>query len=151
MSSLVCVVDASVAVKLFLAEPLANEAINLFTILATDPNSVFHVPDLFYVETANIFWKQVQHGARSPAQCRADHAALRSLRLRATPTFDLADDALALAAAHGVTAYDACYVALAQRLGVSFITADDKLVRKFSGSGFSVLWLGGWTPSGATP
>jgi len=151
MSSLVCVVDASVAVKLFVAEPLADEAISLFTILTTDPNSVFHVPDLFYVETANIFWKQVRNGALSPAQCHADHAALRSLRLRATPTFDLADEALALATTHGVTAYDACYVALAQRHGVSFITADDKLVRKFSGSTVSVEWLGSWTPPDDTP
>jgi predicted nucleic acid-binding protein len=52
----ICVVDASVAVKLYLAEPLATEAIALFGLL-TAPVTVFHVPDLFYVECANIFWK----------------------------------------------------------------------------------------------
>lgn len=42
---LVCVVDASVAVKLHLAEPLAGEAHALFACLA-DATTVFHVPDL---------------------------------------------------------------------------------------------------------
>ncbi len=51
-----CVVDASVAVKLYLAEPLAAEAAALFALLV-DPANVFHVPDLFYIECANIFWK----------------------------------------------------------------------------------------------
>ncbi len=46
MMPLRCVVDASVAIKLYLAEPLAAEAYALFACLA-DPTTVFHVPDLF--------------------------------------------------------------------------------------------------------
>ena len=44
---LVCVVDASVAIKLYLAEALAAEAHALFAHLA-DPNTVFHAPDYEY-------------------------------------------------------------------------------------------------------
>jgi predicted nucleic acid-binding protein len=140
------VVDASVAVKLFLAEPLSGQAIDLFALLAGDPAVVFHVPDLFYAECANIFWKQCQRGNCTPAKAQIDQANVCLLRLQATPTSGLAADALAIALAHGITAYDACYVALAQRLGVTFITADEKLVQKLSGAPYAVIWLGNWTP-----
>ena len=50
-----------------------------------------------------------------------------------------------------VTAYDACCVALAHRLGVSLITADNKLVNKLTGSPYPVTWLGAWAPPTASP
>ena len=49
-----CVVDASVAIKLVITEPLSNEAHALFAHLARDPAARFFVPDLFDVECANI-------------------------------------------------------------------------------------------------
>jgi len=146
---LVCVVDASVAVKLHLNEPLAGEAHALFANL-TDPTTLFHVPDLFYAESANILWKQVQKGSATVAKAAAHFAALAALPLQRTPTFDLAADALTIAAAQGITAYDACYVALAQRHGIFLLTADQKVVRKFAGATTAVLWLGNWTPPTAT-
>ncbi len=138
MSGQSWVVDASVAVKLFLVEPLASQATDLFALLAADATSVFHVPDLFYAEAANIFWKQYQRGSRSLAQAQVDYAALRALRLQVTPVFDLGAEALTIAATHGLSAYDACYLALAQRHGIMLITADNKLVNKLSGSPFSL-------------
>jgi predicted nucleic acid-binding protein len=144
------VVDASVAIKLYLAEPLATEAQALFARLA-DPTTIFHIPDLFYIESANVLWKQVQRGSATATQVASHYAALAALPLQRTPTFDLAADALALAAMHGITAYDACYVALAQRHGIPLITADDKLVRKLAGSNCSVTWLGDRTPPAPTP
>ena len=91
-----CVVDASVAVKLYLAEPLATEAVALFGLL-TDPVNVFHVPDLFYVECANIFWKYVQRHLATTAQTTGYLTSLKALPLQRTSTFDLVDDALSLA------------------------------------------------------
>lgn len=143
-------VDASVAIKLYLVEPLATEAHALFAYL-TDPTTIFHVPDLFYVESANILWKQVQRGSCTVGQAAAHYAALATLPLQRTPTFDLAADALTIAAAHGITAYDACYVALAQRHSIALLTADDKLVRKLAGSAAPVTWLGRWTPPVTAP
>jgi predicted nucleic acid-binding protein len=145
---LACVVDASVAVKLYLAEPLAVEAVALFGLLA-DPANVFHVPDLFYVECANIFWKYVRRGGASAAQVTAHLADLLSLPLRRVPMFDLAADTLTLALAHSITAYDASYVALARRMGVPLITADQRLERALVGTGLAVAWLGNWTPPAA--
>jgi predicted nucleic acid-binding protein len=81
------VIDASVAVKVFLPEPLAAEATALIG-LASDPANELHVPDLFYAECANIFWKQVQRGNASAFQVRADIVRLRGWPLTPTPTFD---------------------------------------------------------------
>jgi predicted nucleic acid-binding protein len=148
---LACVIDASVAVKLFLAEPLASQATDLFAVLTADFGSVFHVPDLFYAECANIFWTQCQWGGRSLTQAQADLVDLRSLRLQVTSTLDLVDDALVIAGTASITAYDACYVALAQRHGLALITADQRLVNKLSGGPHSLIWLGSWTPPVAGP
>ena len=52
-----CVVDASAGIKLFLDEPLSERADTLFDHLSDDPPARFHVPDLFFVECANILWK----------------------------------------------------------------------------------------------
>jgi predicted nucleic acid-binding protein len=145
-----CVVDASVAVKLYLAEPLAAEATALFGLL-TDPANVFHVPGLFYIECANTFWKYVQRGLATAIQATGYLASLKMLPLQRSPIFDLAEDALYLAIAHSITAYDACYVALANRLAVPLITADQKLEQKMKAVGQPVIWLGAWTPPMPTP
>ncbi|HKZ84931.1 MAG TPA: type II toxin-antitoxin system VapC family toxin, partial [Anaerolineae bacterium] len=55
-----CVVDASVGIKLFIAEPLSNLADALFAHLAADPPGRLMVPDLFFIECANILWKHVR-------------------------------------------------------------------------------------------
>lgn len=145
-----CVVDASVAVKLYLAEPLAAEAVSLFGLLA-DPASIFHAPDLFYIECANIFWKYVRRGLATAAQTLGYLASLKALPVQHTPTFDLAEEALNLAVAHGMTAYDVCYVALANRHTLPLITADQKLEKKLMAAGQSVIWLGAWKPPKSIP
>jgi predicted nucleic acid-binding protein len=131
--------------KPHLAEALSAEPQALFTCL-TDPASVFHVPDLFYAECANILWKQAQRGNCTPAHTTTHYAALARLPLQRTATADLCADALRLALAHGITAYDACYFALAQRQGVPLITADQKLAAKLAGLSLAPIWLGNWVP-----
>ena len=56
-----CVVDASVGIKLFLDEPLSERADALFDHLADEAPARFFVPDLFFIECANILWKYVQY------------------------------------------------------------------------------------------
>lgn len=136
-----CVVDASVGIKLVITESLSNEAHALFAHLARDPAARFFTPDLFDLECANLLWKHVQRSGYPPADAQLNLATLLALALQRIPATSLATDALALAIAHGITAYDASYVAAAHRLGVPLITADTKLVAKMAGTIFQVLDL----------
>jgi predicted nucleic acid-binding protein len=136
-----CVVDASVGVKLFVAEPLSDAAHALFTQLSADPHAQLHVPDLFYIECANILWKYVQRLGYPLKAAREDLAMLRALSLRSTPTALLLAASLEIAAAQKISAYDACYVALARQLRMPLVTADQKLVRTLVGLEVAVHWL----------
>ena len=98
-----CVVDASVAAQLYVPEPLTNQAVALFGMLA-QANTSFHVPDLFYAECAIIFWKKVQRAVCTPAESTKALSNILALPLHSTPAFDLAVDALTLALAHSISA-----------------------------------------------
>jgi predicted nucleic acid-binding protein len=136
-----CVVDASVGIKLCITEPLSAEAVALFALGAASPPIELYVPDLFYVECANILWKHVQRSGHPVGKAQKDILQLCLLRLHRTATADLASDALQLAITHVISAYDACYVALSRRLGLPLVTADDALVRKLTGAPFAILRL----------
>lgn len=142
-----CVVDASVAIKLFLIEPLAGQADALFAALAEDAGTRFYVPDLLYIECTNILTKYVRWHAYPLEDAERDLDNLLRLPLYAVPARDVAQDAIALAAAHGVSAYDAAYVALGRRLLLPVVTADETLVHRLAGSGLDVRWLGDWPQS----
>jgi predicted nucleic acid-binding protein len=140
--SLPCVVDASVGIKLFLVEPLADRADALFSALTDTPPARLYVPDLFYIECTNILWKYVRRFEYSPEAAQQDLADLVRLPLHSASTAALVEAALALALEHGTTAYDAAYVALAQKLSVPLVTADEALVRRLEDTGLDVRWLG---------
>jgi predicted nucleic acid-binding protein len=136
-----CVVDVSVGIKLFLVEDLSDRADRLFSRLTGYRPARFYVPDLFYVECANILWKYVRRFAYPPGNARQDVTDLRELALLTVSTSDLLEPALELALAHDITAYDACYAALAQQLDLPLVTADTSLVRKLRGSDVHVQTL----------
>lgn len=140
-----CVVDASVAIKLFLVEPLSPQADALFDRLTDMPPARFYVPDLFFVECANILWKYVRRFGYPLEAALHDMADLARLPLRVSPTADLVGNALKLAVAVDITAYDATYVALAQRLSLPLVTADEALVRRLAGIGVDARFLGDWS------
>jgi predicted nucleic acid-binding protein len=136
-----CVVDASVGIKLYIAEPLSERTDELFRQLATDPAAELVVPDLFYIECANILWKHVRRTGLPAARARQAVAELAKLGLRRVSTLELIADALDIALSQSITAYDACYVALAHRLGMPFVTADERLARLLAGTAYRVHWL----------
>ena len=137
-----CVVDASVGIKLFLAEEGSDAADALFAQLAQSPPARFYVPDLFYSECANILWKYVRRFGYPAGNARQDVADLLALRLQTVSTADVLAPALALAVQYDITAYDACYAALAQQLDLPLVTADSPLRRKLAGSGIAIHILG---------
>jgi len=74
----------------------------------------------------------------SPRAAEPDAATaltvLRNLNLQIEPLdWDALRKATAIAWAYRIALYDAAYVALAERLGFPFLTADEALLRKMKG------------------
>jgi predicted nucleic acid-binding protein len=123
-----CVVDTSVGIKHFISDPLSPKVNLLFDHLGYPQTEIF-VPDLFYIESANTFCKYVRARLYTAAEVRADLATLKALPLRVVSTADLMEEAVNIALAYGISAYDASYVALSQQVDPTLLTLDEKLVR----------------------
>ena len=132
------VLDASIGIKLFIDEEFSDKVHRLFAKLAEDPHAEIHVPDLFYIECANILMKYTRRFNRSLEDSLADIRDLNELTLKVTSTSQLIEDALKLAAARNLTAYDACYAVLAQKLEIPLITADFPLAKAIDWA----VWIG---------
>ncbi len=148
------VVDASVGVKLVLPEAHADQAAALFEQLNEAPPTTLYVPDLFYVECTNVLWKHVRRRELSAPAAAQGAAILHELKMSVVSTAELMLAALDLAVHHDISVYDACYVALSDRLRAPMITADERLVRKLAGAEHQIEWLGaarGSDFAGGTP
>lgn len=130
------VVDASVAIQMFLGEEHADAVADLFASEAT-----LRVTDLFHIECTNILWKRVTRGLYPALSARENLADLAAMRLPTTPTAEFMPRAFELGCAHRVTAYDACYLALAERYACPLITADMPLHAALAGSHITVLTI----------
>jgi predicted nucleic acid-binding protein len=91
------ILDASVGIKTRVAEPLSDRAAAIIRTL--DHGTTLGVPDLFFVECANVLWKYVRRIGYGAQKARADLERLLDLPLAVTPTADLAVEALDLAGA----------------------------------------------------
>ncbi|MEA2164415.1 MAG: hypothetical protein QOK37_2542 [Thermoanaerobaculia bacterium] len=127
MTSLV--LDASVIIKWYVPEDDFLAARSLRT-----PDMHFAAPDLLFVEFSNILWKLVRRGEIDQARAARAVSEVIAAPWVIHANRSLARDALDLAVAAGISAYDASYVALAMRLDTICVTADQKLVRKLEGT-----------------
>jgi predicted nucleic acid-binding protein len=134
------VADASVLIKLFLQEQDSDLAAALFATPST-AHLVRAVPDLVYLECANVLRTRVHRGLLTVAEAGAVAAQLSALPLAWYPTPPLLSDILGHAIGRQISAYDAAYVTLADALHLPLITADVTLAGKLSGTGISVLTL----------
>ncbi len=138
---LICVVDANVALKLFLTQPLSDRADDLFSCIESNAQARFYVPDFFYTECASILINYVRMKKHSPTQARRDIEDLQALSLRVVPSVPLLPLAVTIALDHRISGYDAIYVAVAAQIGAPLITADEKLVRAMQKTSYSVKSL----------
>ena len=136
------VVDTSVAVKIFVPEVLSAQAQAVFAQFASEDGAELIVPDFFFIECANVFWKWIRRSAYPKKDAQEHLHDLTGLGLTAIPAQLLADNALEIALKHQITAYDACYIAAAVQLQLPLITADKQLVRQVAKGSCEVQWLG---------
>jgi len=133
-----CVVDASVVVKWFVAEDHSDLATSVLR------NNDLIAPDLLWAEVGNIIWKKVNR--RELAE--TDAYSVLDLFLKApVATYNSAaiiTGALDIAIETGRTVCDCLYVALAAAKGCTMITADRRLFNALIGTRYSGLveWIG---------
>ena len=132
------VVDASDGIKLFVEEEFSDLVHQFFIKLANDSATEYYVPDLFYIECANILLKYTRRFNRPLEDALADLIDLNKLALKTTPSADLIEDSLLLASVKKLSAYDAAYAVLAQKLDLPLITADVHLARSIEWA----VWIG---------
>ena len=112
------VVDASAAISALLNSGPARLALG---------ESQLHVPHLIDVEVASGLRRMVVAGEIGEAVGWGALDAWRKLGLIRHPVFPLLDRIWQLRGS--ISAYDACYVALAENLGSTLLTADARISR----------------------
>ena len=129
--------DTNICIKQFIVDPLTPKVNQLFDCL--DDSAVeFFVPDLFYIECANVLWKYVRAKLYTAEQVQADLSDLKALRFQVTSTKELMNKAVQIGLDYGITAYDGCYVALSEQVTAPLLTLDERLVNSLTGSEFDV-------------
>ncbi|HWE05934.1 MAG TPA: type II toxin-antitoxin system VapC family toxin [Rhizomicrobium sp.] len=127
------VVDASVALKLFIAEVGSAEAEEI------QRTHDLIAPDLVLPELLNALWKARRLGLVGAEQARQIAAAIAQPFFAFVPSEELLDRAWAIAVALDHPAYDAFYIALAERERCVLFTADERLTRKTRRTSFTKL------------
>lgn len=135
------VVDASVAIKWFVPEPLSNEAERLL-----GGGDALFAPDFLLIEFGNIVWKKVRLGELARGDGNAAFAALRSGPVGLVGTTPLVERALHLAHEFGHPLYDCLYLATAEALAATVATADRRFfdLCTLSTMQSRIAWLGDW-------
>ncbi len=126
------VMDASVAAKWFTrhAEADREKALALREFHRTRRCRLV-VPEFGLLEILNA----IRFSPRAEeADISGALAVLRDLQLQVEPMdWDLLRKATAIAWAYRIALYDAAYIAVAERLGFPFLTADEALLKKMKG------------------
>ncbi len=130
------IVDASVATKWFVREGLHAEAL----LLLAQPDRLA-APDLIVAEVTNIAWKKCLRGEITRAHADAMAAAIGGYIAMLQPSFELAERALDLALSLNHPVYDCLYLACAESLGGTLISADVRFATALHGTRYAGLML----------
>lgn len=131
------VIDTNVGIKQFIDDPLTPKVNQLFDRLADQSVELF-VPDLFFIESANVLCKYVRAKLYAAEQVTADLQDLKALQFQVIPTKKLIMEAAEISLKYGISAYDACYVSLSDRINTSLLTLDKRIFNSLQGSAFEV-------------
>jgi predicted nucleic acid-binding protein len=125
------VVDASVVIKWHIAEVDADAAETV-----RRSASSFAVPDLLFLETASVVWKNVRRGLLTSDRAVEIIESIADGPFVVYMNQAIVRDALRIGLARDITPYDAAYIALAISIRADYVTADRKLFSKVHGSPF---------------
>ncbi len=128
------VLDASVAVKCLLIEAGSDAARE-----AVAARRSWIAPDLILMEIVSVAVKSVRRNLIDRTQGAAMVETVGLLLDETVEAARLKDGAYQLALDHGLSAYDAAYLALAQSEGLAVLTADMKFAAKARDAGMGDL------------
>ena len=123
------VFDTSALLRLYLADgPLVAGSERALD-EAWRGDAVLHVPELLFAEVAQVLLKKRRAGHLSPEQAQSILAEVMRLPLQASGHRELVMQATVLAEMHGLSVYDALFLALARQHAAELLTADAVLTR----------------------
>ena len=137
------VVDSSVVAKWFLPEPDSALADRLIAEVPPRGDRLV-VLDLALVEVANAIWKQQHRGLTTPLETQQSLDDLLAVPVHVEPAIPRLRRALEIAQAYGRAVYDALFVALAEELGLTGVTADEPLHRAVHADFPQIVLLRDW-------
>ena len=133
------VIDASVAAKWVVEEDHSDHAVRLLSLEAR------HAPSHWRAEAVNVLWAKVFHGDLTAADAEERMGVLLRAPIIDTPIEILMPRAFAISVARMVTIYDGLSIALAEKLTIPLVTADQRLIRKMSDDATLsklMIWIG---------
>jgi predicted nucleic acid-binding protein len=120
--------DSCVALKWVLAEPDSARALQLLDDFQNQVR-VLLAQDVFPVEVAHALTRAERRGLITAQEGSAKFSDILAALPDLYPSLPLLPRAYDLSSTFRIGVYDCLYVALAEREGCEFITADDRLVR----------------------
>jgi predicted nucleic acid-binding protein len=137
------VLDASVAVKWLVEEEDSRQA----ELLLSEADRL-HAPELWALEIGNVLTKLRRRGLLSAPVARSGWERVLSAGVLLYSDGALAEAAFALAGPLDISMYDASYLALAERMGIPLVTADERFYdRVIAGAARApVVLLRDWRP-----
>lgn len=124
---MIWVIDTSALIRLFVPDgPIHPETESAFNRAASGADLVL-APHLLLVEVANVLLRKRRREELSVQELRELLQTITSLPIRFCEHGPLLFPACALAGTHGLSAYDALYLALAEQHGARLITSDEAL------------------------
>lgn len=130
------VIDASVTMPWFFPDEATPFTERLLDSLSDQP---LWVPALWVLECANVLQSAQRRGRISPHRRSEIAGQLAALPVRIDTEMPDVVNLDRLAAAHGLSAYDAAYLELAQRRGLMLVSLDARLVEAAVAAGQPVL------------
>lgn len=98
-----------------------------------------HVPEVWRLEVTNVLLVAERRGRISEGQSRRFITLLERLPIRVTPSAGSLTEALDVGRRHQLSAYDASYLELAERLGSPLATLDRRLTDACHAAGVPLL------------